>query len=80
MQAEERYLLLALYLPLCYYSAMNMPDNDTSVAMLIGAIQEVKRGLKGELGGLITPDALASNGTVREWLESLRNDIELFLK
>jgi hypothetical protein len=57
-----------------------IPNNDASIGQLVVAIKDVQRGLNGQLGSTITPEASYDGATVREWLEALRRDIDRFLK
>jgi hypothetical protein len=59
---------------------MNIPDNATSISLLAVAVDDVRRGINGQLGSPITPGAPYKGGTVRELLAALRNDIDQFLK
>ena len=47
--------------------------------MLADAIDDVKRGLMGQFGSTISPDAPYEGGTVRQLLQALQTEINTFL-
>lgn len=48
--------------------------------MMIEAIQDVMRGLHGQLGSPLTPDAMFEGRPLRDWLDGLAGEIKGFLK
>jgi hypothetical protein len=60
---------------------MLQPENNPAAAgLIVGAIREVSRGIQGQLGSALTPEATHDGRTLREWLGALREEIDLFLQ
>jgi hypothetical protein len=47
---------------------------------MIDAIQDVMRGIHGQLGSPLTPDATFEGRTLRDWLSGLKAEIDGFVK
>ena len=59
---------------------MQPPNNPTALGAMIDAIQDVMRGIHGQLGSPLTPDATFEGRTLKDWLSGLKAEIDGFVK
>jgi len=59
---------------------MQPPNDPAAVRAMVKAIQDVMRGIHGQLGSPLTPDATFEGRPLRDWVSGLKGEIDGFLK